>query len=73
MGSKTVEAFTVSGSRPLQPATIAQVAQVMALLDPRCDFPEHNQVPWGKQCPACGKDLFVYVQWVREGLTAWPL
>jgi hypothetical protein len=60
--------------RPLQPSAVRAFAQYAALVDPRCDFPEkHSIVALGGACPCCHLDLFTYVQWVREGLRAWPL
>jgi hypothetical protein len=49
------------------------VAQYLALLDPRCDFPDHNLIAQGGLCPFCKMDLFSYIEWVRSGLRAWPL
>jgi hypothetical protein len=59
--------------RPLQPSTIRQMAQYMCMLDPRCDFEEHNTVAQGHQCRHCKMDLFTYVEWISQGLRAWPL
>jgi hypothetical protein len=57
-------------SRPIQPSVIKQLAQLMALLDPRCDFEAHNKVAQGEQCPNCKLDLFTYIQCLPQ---AWPL
>jgi hypothetical protein len=62
-----------TGGRPLQPSTIRQVAQFMSMMDPRCGFEEHNGIAQGNQCRHCKLDLFTYIEWIRNGLQAWPL
>jgi hypothetical protein len=57
------------GARPIQPSIQKQLAQFMALLDPRCDFPEHNKVAQGEQCVRCHFDLWTYMDAIPK---AWP-
>ena len=57
--------------RPVQHSTLTQLAQFMALLDPRCGFEEHNvivKLPYAP-CPRCHLDLKTY----RDALPQdWP-
>ena len=61
---------TLSGTRPLSPSIRKQVAQLLATLDPRCDFEAHNRVAQGEQCPHCKLDLFTYTEALPS---VWPL
>lgn len=48
-------------SRPIQPSTTRQLAQFLALLDPRCGAEQHNEIAKDGICPSCHLDLGVYV------------
>lgn len=56
-------------NRPVQPTTRKQLAQMFALLDPRCGFEQHNEVASGGVCPHCHLDLRTYVDAMPE---VWP-
>jgi hypothetical protein len=55
--------------RPVQPSIAKQLAQFMALLDPRCGFDAHNKVAQGEQCPHCHLDLWTYLEAMPK---VWP-
>jgi predicted Zn-ribbon and HTH transcriptional regulator len=59
----------VTTSRPIQPSMRKEMAQQMALLDPRCGFESHNRVTLGEQCPRCHLDLWSYLEVVPQ---VWP-
>ena len=56
-------------ARPIQPTIVKQLAQLMAVLDPRCGFESHNRITTGEQCPACHLDLWTYIESLPK---AWP-
>jgi hypothetical protein len=67
------KAITLTGSIPVTDAQLEHVARSLSMLDPRCSWPCHNWISVGESCPQCHLDLQAYLEWVREGLKAWPL
>ena len=59
----------VASARPVQPSIRRQLAQLMSMLDPRCDSDRHNAVPQGETCPDCGRTLWVYLAAIPQD---WP-
>lgn len=55
--------------RPIQPSIRKQLAQFMALLDPRCVTDSHNKVAQGETCADCQRNLWTYIDSVPE---VWP-
>lgn len=56
--------------RPIQPSIAKQLGMFLALMDPRCWSEDHNRIAQGVTCPACGLDLWAYVNVLpRE----WPV
>jgi hypothetical protein len=56
-------------ARPIQPTIRKQVAQLLASVDPRCDFDDHSRIALGGACPHCHLDLFTYLECVPR---VWP-
>lgn len=57
-----MNAFTqVIGARPIQPSMRRELAQQLAYIDPRCEFPEHNYIAVGHTCQHCHLDLAHYL------------
>lgn len=56
-------------ARPIQPSIAKQLAQFLALMDPRCGLDSHNRIAQGDRCPACGLDLWTYMDAIPK---VWP-
>jgi hypothetical protein len=62
----------VADRRPIQPSIRRQLAQFLMMLDPRCDWPEHNTAATvlpATPCTRCHLDLAVYA---KAAPAHWP-
>lgn len=57
--------------RPIQPTVRRELAQSLAIIDPRCGDEYHNMIATrvGAACPSCHLDLAAYVAVMP---TDWP-
>jgi hypothetical protein len=60
---------TPMAARPIQPSIRKQLAQFLALMDPRCGLDAHNRVAQGETCPHCGLNLWTYADVIPQD---WP-